>query len=276
MQRRRAPRACLQCRQRKIKCDFSNTGIPCSSCLRLDTPCAVNHARKSRKAAAQDGQKLPLSSVFTFEVRPLEENTTINELLHTSAMVNHHLGTEAQTTSSGATNLPPLEPFTTDSNFMSPPQLITLPEGGARLPPYITPVRQGVEPEMLHLLYRRGALSTPQGEFRECLLRAYVCYVHPFLPLLDLGVFLSTVYNEDSSKTVSLILFQAVMFAASTFADMKDLEKQGFKSHEEARRIFFLKVRVSCCIDEPFLSSGILIVPPRSYMIRTSRQIRWL
>lgn len=245
MQKRRAPRACLQCRQRKIKCDYTNTGIPCGNCVRLHTPCSVNHVRKSRKAATQDGQRLPLSSVFTFEVQPLETIIDNDDAPDTSLIVDHRLVNETHTNSSGSTNPPRLEPFAIDGNFLALPQSITLPELGAQLPPYITPIRDSVEPEMLYLLHRRGAFSLPQGEFRESLLRAYICYVHPFLPLLDLEEFLSAVYNESSSKTVSLILFQAVMFASSTFVDSNDLEKQGFKSHEEARRIFFNKVRVS-------------------------------
>lgn len=248
MQKRRAPRACLQCRQRKIKCDFSSTGIPCSNCTRLGAACSVNPARKSRKVSAQDEQGLPFANFHTFEVQPIEATIINNEVevSDASATLERQVTAPKSTVSSESTDPPLLEPLTVSSTLLSSPSSVVLPIPDPQLPPYITPFRGALEPEVLYLLYRRGAVSLPQRDFRENLLRAYVCYVHPFLPLLDLEGFISAIENEDGSRTVSLILFQAVMFAGSTFVDVNVLEKEGFKSHKDARETFFNKVRVSC------------------------------
>lgn len=246
MQKRRAPRACLQCRQRKTKCDFSSTGIPCGNCTRLGASCSVNHARKSRRASAQDEQGLPFASVHTFEVQPTEAIIPNDEAPSTSTILEHRVSTAKGIVSSESTDPPLLEPITVSDSLLSSPPSVLLPMPDPQLPPYITPFRDTLEPEILYLLHRRGAVSLPQGEFRESLLHAYICYVHPFLPLLDLEDFVSTIENEDGSRTVSLVLFQAVMFAASTFVDTNILEKEGFKSHKDVRETFFNKVRVSC------------------------------
>lgn len=78
------------------------------------------------------------------------------------------------------------------------------------------------------------------------MLRAYVEFVHPYMPLLDLHDFLSMVDKRDGSKgKVSLILFQAVMFAGSAFVDMEHLRTAGYATRKDARKDFFQKTRVS-------------------------------
>jgi hypothetical protein len=78
------------------------------------------------------------------------------------------------------------------------------------------------------------------------MLRAYVEFVHPYMPLLDLHDFLTMVDRRDGSKgKVSLILFQAVMFAGSAFVDMEHLRTAGYATRKDARKDFFQRTRVS-------------------------------
>lgn len=86
----------------------------------------------------------------------------------------------------------------------------------------------------------------PDPGFRNELLRSYVEFVHPYMPLLDLQDFVSIVDQTDESVgRISLILFQAVMFAGSAFVDMSHLRKAGYSTRKEARKDFFQKARVS-------------------------------
>ncbi len=75
------------------------------------------------------------------------------------------------------------------------------------------------------------------------MLRAYVDYVHPFLPLLDVEDLIQAAENKSDMK-ISLILWQAVMFAGSAFVDISHLEAEGFTTHKQARRVYYEKVRV--------------------------------
>jgi hypothetical protein len=46
--KRRASRACLSCRTRKVRCDVTNRGVPCTNC-RLDTvECAITESWRGR------------------------------------------------------------------------------------------------------------------------------------------------------------------------------------------------------------------------------------
>jgi hypothetical protein len=64
------------------------------------------------------------------------------------------------------------------------------------------------------------------------------------MPLLDLKDFLDPIEKDDGSSPVSLLLFQAVMFAASAYIDMRFLHAQGFDNRKAARKLFFQRARV--------------------------------
>jgi hypothetical protein len=98
--------------------------------------------------------------------------------------------------------------------------------------------------EDIEYLERKGALTVPDTRLRNELLRSYVQYVHPYMPLLDLKDFLDPIQKDDGNSPVSLLLFQAVMFSATAFIDMRFLHAQGFDSRKVARKAFFQKARV--------------------------------
>lgn len=142
----------------------------------------------------------------------------------------------------------PTFPFTPFSNDDGKPFLSNfgqkLPSG--QLPQFIKPLPAKIGPEEISYLEKKGALSVPKGLLRSEMLRAYVEFVHPYMPLLDLHDFLMVIDRADGSNgKVSLILFQAVMFAGSAFVDMTHLRAAGYATRKEARKDFFQKTRVS-------------------------------
>jgi Fungal specific transcription factor domain/Fungal Zn(2)-Cys(6) binuclear cluster domain len=112
------------------------------------------------------------------------------------------------------------------------------------LPRYVRPVPQSIMSEDLAYLHQRGAFMVPDTSLRNELLRCYAQYVHPFLPLLDLQDFLASVEKNDPKDTLSLLLFQAVMFAGTGFIDMRYLLAQGYDSRKAARRAFFQRAKL--------------------------------
>jgi hypothetical protein len=113
------------------------------------------------------------------------------------------------------------------------------------LPRFIKPLPAKIGPDEIAYLEKKGALSVPKGNLRGEMLRAYVEFVHPYMPLLDLHDFLSMIDKRDGSKgKVSLILFQAVMFAGSAFVDMEYLRTAGYATRKDARKDFFQKTRI--------------------------------
>ncbi|KAH8821402.1 fungal-specific transcription factor domain-containing protein [Xylogone sp. PMI_703] len=114
-----------------------------------------------------------------------------------------------------------------------------------KLPPFLKPLPQRMSLVDIDYLFAKGSLSLPETEIRNALLRSYIEYVHPYMPLLELHEFLHII-NEGTGESgkISLLLFQAVMFAGTAFVDMEYLKQAGFTNRKAARKAFFQKARV--------------------------------
>ncbi|CRK42713.1 hypothetical protein BN1723_016064, partial [Verticillium longisporum] len=118
------------------------------------------------------------------------------------------------------------------------------PDLQAQLPAFVKPLPARIASEDVKYLHTKGALSLPPLPLQTALLQAYVEYVHPYMPLLDLREFLGAVNARDGlCGQVSLFLYQAIMFAATAFVDMKALKEAGYSTRKAARRSFFSKTR---------------------------------
>lgn len=113
------------------------------------------------------------------------------------------------------------------------------------LPDYLIPLPGHIAVEDADYLRKKGALSIPETEFRDALLCSYINFVHPTLPLLDLHDFVTTMnVPSQLGQQLSLLLFQAVMFAGSAWVDVKLIRRQGYLTRKAARKALFQKVRV--------------------------------
>jgi len=124
------------------------------------------------------------------------------------------------------------------------PSLLSPVTPSNSLPVYVKSLPARLTPDDVLYLERKGALTIPPDPIRNELLRCYVEFVHPFMPLLDIHDFVGTIDHPDGSQTISLLLFQAVMFAAVATVDMKHLKLLGYENRRDARRDFFAKTRI--------------------------------
>lgn len=119
------------------------------------------------------------------------------------------------------------------------------PDGVAQLPAFIKPLPSRIAVEDARYLHTKGALTLPSTALQNALLQAYVEYVHPYMPLMELHEFLNIVNSREGySGQVSLFLYQAVMFVATAFVGGKHLKDAGYSSRRAARRDFFHRTRV--------------------------------
>jgi len=143
------------------------------------------------------------------------------------------------------TNAPTATPFAFLSNGSISDPSFFLPAATANLPYFIKPLPARIGPDEIAFLEKKGALTVPSIGLRNELLRAYIEFVHPYMPLLELYDFVMIVESGSGVLgRISLILFQAVMFAGSAFVDMHHLHNAGYLSRKEARKDFFQKTRV--------------------------------
>ncbi|KAJ6119142.1 hypothetical protein N7523_003422 [Penicillium sp. IBT 18751x] len=113
------------------------------------------------------------------------------------------------------------------------------------LPEYARPLSLAITRKDCSVLLQKGAFDIPQARIRDELLRSYIQFVHPALPILDLENFLMVI---DKSYTggvgISFLLFQAVIFAATRFESEESLATEGFQNQREARKTRFDRIRM--------------------------------
>lgn len=120
------------------------------------------------------------------------------------------------------------------------------PDALSQLPAFIRPLPSKIAAEDVSYLQLKGALTLPPLALQNALLRAFVEYVHPYMPLMELHDFLAAINSRDGLYgQVSLFLYQAVMFASSAYVDVKCLRAAGYPNRKAARKAFFQKTRVS-------------------------------
>jgi hypothetical protein len=127
------------------------------------------------------------------------------------------------------------------SGFFPPSRLTAI----ANIPYFIKPLPPRIGPDEIAYLEKKGALTVPSVGLRNEMLKAYIEFVHPYMPLIDLYDFIMIIESGNGSLgRISLILFQAVMFAGSAFVDMQHLHNAGYLTRKEARKDFFQKTRL--------------------------------
>ncbi|KAJ3461132.1 hypothetical protein MRS44_011999 [Fusarium solani] len=110
---------------------------------------------------------------------------------------------------------------------------------------FLQPFPAGFDPTNMSYLRMKGALDIPRTHVQEALIRAYVEYVHPFLPILDLGNLFTILGDQSGSNgRISLLLYQAILSAGSSFVDCKCLYEEGFQSRREARKFFLRNTKM--------------------------------
>lgn len=113
------------------------------------------------------------------------------------------------------------------------------------LPQFIEPLQVELEEEDMDYLALKHAFELPEPEPRSALLCAFFDYIHPLLPILDLDSFLLAVSGKgERGERASLVVFQAVLAAATCHVDMDYLRGLGFLTREEARNTLFGRARV--------------------------------
>ncbi|KAL6248608.1 hypothetical protein RBB50_004863 [Rhinocladiella similis] len=259
---RRSPRACQSCRDRKVRCDVTKTRSPCTNC-RLDNKTCVLPVSKRRHA----GDRVLCPSFL--EARKNGEQSPICDVIIDFEDVRTAVKTEKPSIQTGYTpaaaygeqltlfpndlgTMPMIDFFTPPDNksqssrpdpgasYPSPTSTIISDQWQTTLPAYITPLSSDISPDDLDFLRSKGAFDIPDAPTRDLLLQAYMQWVHPFTPMLDLEGILTAVFSNGRKRTVSLLVFQSLLFAATMFLGNK-LEQASRKS---VRRICFDRARL--------------------------------
>jgi hypothetical protein len=123
------------------------------------------------------------------------------------------------------------------------------PEDGSReeMPAWFRPFPKHLSAEDVEYARSKGAFKIPSSGVRNEIIRCYVEYMHPYMPLLDATELLQLACPATDAPTMpkySLLLFQCVMFAAAAFVDEAIVQEAGYDSLKTMRKAFYQKTRV--------------------------------
>lgn len=275
---RRAGVACAFCRARKVKCNRIDDQA-CTNCVFENVQCVLlpkqRPHRKARKSSKLPQLGAPESPMQSFTV-PNERSTNPNPTeIHTQSAVPPFYNSpdqhrrEPETTSEGSapaddgfqssqdvdnsinwreaaieaipTRAPDrsVSPLFSTSSLSGSKEFLT-----PSVPSFLKPPPACLGEEDIDYLGRKGALSIPEPELRDALIESYVHFIHPCYPIIELDT-LEDALLGNSRQTFSLSVFQAILFAGSSWVDVKLLRKLGYLSRWAARKALYAKARVS-------------------------------
>ena len=272
----RSSQACQSCRTRKVRCDVTANDSRCTNC-RLDSlECVVLPSRRGKSHHFHHSSTTPVTQSFPPQPAKIMSDSGPN-LMRSDSWTGHEaLSTPIVT--SGAGNVPVCVTFDEDTDNVESDQqpaaddgirsrqdhatseaydgLLTpetgmntvkqyeSPAGKAPLPAFVTPLSSRILSEDADFLAQKGAFTVPEPDLRMEILRAYLFSVHPFMPMLETRAFICAVLNNGEDARISLLLFQAVMFAGLHSLQLSLIHRLGFESTKQAREVFFDRVRL--------------------------------
>ena len=122
----------------------------------------------------------------------------------------------------------------------------------ALFPAYISTPPSSIDEKSIELADNNDGASLFSRAFRAELLKSYILWVHPQVPMLDLQSFLGTIAEHgDSQGKVSLLLLHAVMLAALTFVDLTHIHREGYASRKDAQDSLYQKIKVCVTCGQP-------------------------
>ncbi|KAI2791537.1 Cutinase transcription factor [Penicillium oxalicum] len=270
--KRRASKACCCCRARKVRCDVVENGSPCTNCRLDQVECVVTESKRRKKSRvdmeitqtsespgelSEDnpaGSLGPLHGLTEREPNSPSQNSVDHDhghhmphLLYQSQA--HRIGSDSRyrrhtIPDPAVPSSLSLNQATLQIQQFLDPNYGPSQSANAYLPDYIRSLPSRLQKEDIDYLAAKGALTIPEVPLRNELIKAYIHYVHTYMPLLDLEEFLETIVQNDGVRRISLLLFQAVMFAGMAFVDLKHLQAAGYHSRKVARKIFFQRARL--------------------------------
>ncbi|EEU34405.1 uncharacterized protein NECHADRAFT_21539, partial [Fusarium vanettenii 77-13-4] len=241
--RKRARKACLSCRARKVRCDVSQRGRPCTNCYLDDEPCVVTgRASKDCSGIAETVANLePAGPTDTSPCGlpadpPVQPGPAVSR--YTSALDD--LPAFLPKPSHSSTSL--------QSHWPMVPNAPGSPELSYCCYPFLTLTNLHQIPQQdAAFLDTQGCFRVPVQPLLDELVQDYFLHIHPFLPLINEGDFWELYYHDPRyppERPMSLLLLQAMLFAACTFISESASQALGYRDIRSMRATFLRRAKL--------------------------------
>ncbi|KAF4334977.1 cutinase transcription factor 1 beta [Fusarium beomiforme] len=267
--RKRATKACLKCRKRKVRCDVTRTSTPCTNCRLDGCECVV--ARRAdafplpdrRASVVSDNADLirdceavtaaaSTTSPPSNPTSPADDASTVLNTLEESAYPDSATHRDREDLESPTAKLSDAVEEIKETPYTPP--VIQEPSEPVRSElkalyssmPFLRTLN--MRDCDFHHLNAQGCLRVPSKPILDEFIRHYFLYIHPLLPLINEADFWNaydpTPNSATSGTPVSMLLLQSMMFASCTFVSKESLRTLGFATILEAKEAFYTKAKL--------------------------------
>ncbi|KAK8061510.1 fungal-specific transcription factor domain-containing protein [Apiospora phragmitis] len=272
--RKRAAKACLSCRARKVRCDVSQRGMPCMNCY-LDNDTCVVADRASRKPqqvsippyepSVNDASESSRNGYAATENNFDDDTFPSTQAQAPPAFDAGQTSLPGFGNNAGAqgrAHAPQAGVDRNQSNMSSrsslfPPPNASWAENGQRQSsaditysyyPFLSINNlHNLLPQDVNYLESQGCLRVPTPEVLDEFVRQYFLHVHPLMPVLNEGDFWE-MYGQygfgGSGERMSLLVFQSMLFVACNFVSKENIKPLGFSSTRVARATLYRRCKL--------------------------------
>ncbi|KAH6985144.1 fungal-specific transcription factor domain-containing protein [Ilyonectria destructans] len=272
--RKRAPRACLQCRRRKVRCDVAFSGLPCRNCVLDDIGCVITE----RKLKGASATLLPPVTNYGEQAEDLidgEPNcvdapsmgdiatSTTGDLCDGTCPLAGHSAPTISPSMDGLEFLKSTDshledrPFYSDllldrEMFLGGDYCVSLYHNddsyASDLPFINLPDLSRLSLHEISSLRLQKCLWLPPKLILDEFVRQYFLHVHPVVPFLDEKHFWDlyghkNVYDNIPDK-IPMVLFQAMLFSACSFVSQPIVEALGFSCLRSASAKLYIRAKI--------------------------------
>ncbi|KAH6668280.1 hypothetical protein B0J14DRAFT_703972 [Halenospora varia] len=147
-------------------------------------------------------------------------------------------------------------------------------------PPFSKPLPSNIDKDTLEYLQESGAFDVPSDQVRTGLLKAYLEFIHPSLPVLDTTdlLQLQSLSNNIGDSTIGIFLLQAIFAAGSSVASQDVLRMAGWRSEREVCKTFFKRAKLFHaldCEDDAVASIQALLLVTLTYEVGEYKDISY-
>ncbi|KAB8218902.1 fungal-specific transcription factor domain-containing protein [Aspergillus novoparasiticus] len=277
--RHRSTVACQACRQRKVRCSLTVTGVPCAGCTQDAIECIVNRKqgkgtqqtdslapRRRRQghssaidshiptsAASANPAPCPIDERRPSGLPPCDtqaENTTRTANGSPSDFEVYNMADEERNAleiASAALGQPDsvgeIHFYTGEQT--GPTSALNICSPNDSLPKhFLVPLhRTHLSDEDQNFLRRKGVFTLPGKSACDSMIEAYLVHVHPILPVIEADVLVEH-HQAGQLQDYNLLLLWSLFFVAVNFIPAAIYEEEGFTSRRAMK--FMMYSRAKC------------------------------
>lgn len=267
----RAAKACRRCNEKRVKCDASERGTPCTRCIQRQEPdCRMIQSRRGiyvrkprrqmptapasllEQASTDAQQPRPGGSEHLPSTSPEGGDASSHEGISWATMFSQlidghrqdgHVPNKCSITYLGESF--PLSIILKDlkGDNAGQPLLhhneLPSPSSHPHRQPVGTHPPPGIRPEELAYAEAMGAFKAPSRDVLEALVAVFLDIVFPIYPIVNRQEFL----QQHKSRKTPWILLHAVCSVSATLCPPQVLYRAGFESRQQARQLFYSRAK---------------------------------